>query len=169
MKKMNVAERIKLVLEPKRNGINARLFVTREDGITVYDSIQNKTTTSVAALVSGVWQASEALMGLVNQNNNVMEFRLGFDTSSEGIYLFPFELEGKRYFLGAIYQDCVNPGQLKRKISMIKEEMDTLFAMIPTATKPKNKNNKTSEGREGYLFNEISDDEIDRLFGVRGI
>ncbi len=170
MKKMSVSERIKLVLEPKKDGVSARLFVTREDGITVYDSIQNQTTTSVAALVSGVWQASEALMGLVNQNNNVMEFRLGFDTSSEGIYLFPFELEGKRYFLGAIYQDCVNPGQLKRKISMIKEEMDLLFAVIPTTTtKPKIKNNRTSEGRDGYLFNEISDEEIDRLFGVRGI
>ncbi len=169
MKKMNVSERIKLVLEPKKNGINARLFVTREDGITVYDSVQNQTTTSVAALVSGVWQASEALMGLVNQNNNVMEFRLGFDTSSEGIYLFPFELEGKRYFLGAIYQDCLNPGQLKRKISMIKEEMDSLFAQIPTTKKAVTKNNKTSMGRDGYLFNEISDEEIDRLFGVRGI
>lgn len=169
MKKMSVSERIKLVLEPKKSGVNARLFVTREDGITVYDSVQNQTTTSVAALVSGVWQASEALMGLVNQNNNVMEFRLGFDTSSEGIYLFPFELEGKRYFLGAIYQDCINPGQLKRKVSMIKEEMDSLFAVIPTTTKTKIKNNKTSVGRDGFLFNEISDEEIDRLFGVRGI
>jgi hypothetical protein len=169
MKKMSVHERIRLVLEPKKTGVSARLFVTREDGITVYDSIQNQTTTSVAALVSGVWQASEALMGLVKQNNNVMEFRLGFDTSSEGIYLFPFELEGKRYFLGAIYQDCVNPGHLKRKISMIKEEMDSLFAVIPSTTKPIIKNNRNSEGREGYLFNEISDEEIDRLFGVRGI
>jgi hypothetical protein len=164
MKKMNVSERMKLVLDPKKGGINARLFVTREDGITVYDSIQNQTTTSVAALVSGVWQASEALMGLVRQDSNGMEFRLGFDTSSEGIYLFPFELEGKRYFLGAIYHDCVNPGQLKRKIAMIKEEMDTLFAQLPTQ-----KPTKTSIAREGYLFKEISDEEMDRLFVVRGI
>ena len=164
MKKMSVSERIRLVLDPKKGGIEARLFVTREDGITVYDSVQNQTTTSVAALVSGVWQASEALMGLVRQNQSPMEFRLGFDTSSEGIYLFPFELESKRYFLGAIYHDCVNPGQLKRKIAMIKDEMDALFAQLPTE-KPM----KTSAGREGYLFQEISDEEIDRLFGVRGI
>lgn len=164
MKKMNVSERMKLVLDPKKGGIEARLFVTREDGITVYDSIQNQTTTSVAALVSGVWQASEALMGLVRENADVMEFRLGFDTSSEGLYLFPFTLEGKRYFLGAIYQDCLNPGLLKRKIAMIKEEMDILFAQIPTT-----KTNKSTVGREGFLFNEISDEEIDRLFGVRGI
>lgn len=164
MKKMNVSERVKLVLEPKKAGIEARLFVTREDGITVYDSVQNQTTTSVAALVSGVWQASEALMGLVRENENVMDFRLGFDTSSAGIYLFPFELEEKRYFLGAIYEDCMNPGQLKRKIAMIKEEMDVLFAQLPNT-----KTNKKSGDREGFLFNEISDEEIDRLFGVRGI
>lgn len=171
MKKMNVSERMKLVLEPKKGGISARLFVTREDGITVYDSIQNQTTTSVAALVSGVWQASEALMGMVRQNSNVMEFRLGFDTSSEGIYLFPFELEGKRYFLGALYHDCVNPGQLKRKIAMIKEEMDLLFAQIPTTKTmtTKTKTNKSAQDRDGFLFQEISDEEIDRLFGVRGI
>jgi hypothetical protein len=166
MKKMNVTERIKLVLDPKKAGIGARLFVTREDGITVYDSIQNQTTTSVAALVSGVWQASEALMGLVRHDQNVMEFRLGFDTSSEGIYLFPFELEGKRYFLGAIYEECMNPGLLKRKIAMIKEEMDILFAQLPSN---KIRTTKSSSGREGFLFHEITDEEIDRLFGVRGI
>ena len=99
MKAVTVTEKIKFILEPKLSGINARLFVTREDGITIYDSVQNNTTTSVAALVSGVWQASEALMNLVHPQNEVMDFRLGFDTSSQGIYLFPFELSGKRYFL----------------------------------------------------------------------
>src|SRR6476620_12571484 len=98
MKQMNVTERIKHVLEPKKAGIKARLFVTREDGITIYDSVQNQTTTSVSALVSGVWQASEALMGLVHPNQDVMEFRLGFDTSSQGIYLFPFTISKKKYF-----------------------------------------------------------------------
>ena len=105
MKALSVIEKVKLILEPKLDGINARLFVTREDGITIYDSIQNNTTTSVAALVSGVWQASEALMGLVYKQSDVMDFRLGFDTSAQGIFLFPFSLSGKRYFLGAIYNE----------------------------------------------------------------
>jgi len=161
MKQMNVTERIKHVLEPKKAGIKARLFVTREDGITIYDTVQNQTTTSVSALVSGVWQASEALMGLAHPSQDVMEFRLGFDTSSQGIYLFPFSLTGKRYFLGAIYHDCVNPGQLKRQVAMIKEEMDRLFVELPVEIKKV----KTS-GREGFLFNEITDEEIDRLFSA---
>jgi hypothetical protein len=163
MRALTITEQIKLILDPKLPGLKARLFVTREDGITIYDSIQNQTTTSVAALVSGVWQASEALMNLVHQQNDAMEFRLGFDTSSQGIYLFPFMLHGKRYFLGAIYNDCLNPGQLKRQIALIKEEMDRLFESQPVAKKVLVTN------RQGYLFQDISDEEIDRLFALGGI
>lgn len=165
MKQLNVMERMKLVLEPKKAGINARLFVTREDGITIYDSVQNQTTTSVSALVSGVWQASEALMGLAHPSQNIMEFRLAFDTSSQGIYLFPFTLSGKRYFLGAIYQDCLNPGLLKRQMAMIKEEMDRLFQDEQVDVVK----NHSSKSREGFLFQEITDEEIDRLFSAGGI
>jgi len=164
MREMNVPEKMKFVLEPKKAGIKARLFVTREDGITIYDSVQNATTASVSALVSGVWQASEALMNLVNPNQDVMEFRLGFDTSSQGIYLFPLTVSGKRYFLGAIYHDCVNPGQLKRQIAMIREEMDRLFVEEKNEVKPVSKAPK----REGYLFSDITDAEMDRLFSLGG-
>lgn len=163
MKATTVTQKIKLILEPKLNGLNCRLFVTREDGITIYDSVQDHTTTSVAALVSGVWQASEALVNLVHKQEEVMEFRFGFDTSSQGIYLFPFGLGGKRYFLGAIYQDCLNPGQLKRQIALIKEEMDRLFELDPVPQK------LVSSARQGYLFTDISDEEIDRLFSLGGI
>ena len=163
MKAVTITEKIKFILEPKLNGLNARLFVTREDGITIYDSVQNNTTTSVAALVSGVWQASEALMNLVHNQNEVMDFRLGFDTSSQGIYLFPFELSAKRYFLGAIYNNCLNPGQLKRQISMIKVEMETIFINEPLPQKI------IMSSRQGYLFQDISDVEIDRLFSLGGI
>jgi len=162
MKQTNVAGKMKEILGPKLSVINARLFVTREDGITIYDSVQDKTTTSVSALVSGVWQASEALMGLAHPEQEIMEFRFGFDTSSHGIYLFPFEISGKRYFLGAIYQKCLNPGLLKRQISLIKEEVDLLFKNSPVVKEIKNE-------REGFLFKEITDEEIDRLFAMDGI
>ncbi len=162
MKAVTVTEKIKLVLDPKLGGIKARLFVSREDGITIYDSTQNNTTTSVAALVSGVWQASEALMNLVYKQNEIMDFRLAFDTSSQGIYLFPFTLSGKRYFLGAIYSECIIPGQLKRQIATIKEEMERLFENEPLPKKV------VTTSRQGYLFQDISDAEIDRLFSLGG-
>jgi len=173
MKNMNVTLQMKQMLDPKKDSVKARLFVTREDGITIYDTVQDQTTTSVAALVSGVWHASEAMMGLVKSGQDAMEFRLGFDTSSQGIYLFPFSLKGKRYFLGAIYSDCVNPGQLKRQVAMIKEEMDRTFESTQPAPKViKKENNKVNNlvpTREGFLFADISDAEIDKLFAVNGI
>lgn len=163
MKKMNVADRLKAILEPKRGNIKARLFVSRDDGITVYDSVNDKTTTSVAALVSGLWQASEALMSLVHQGQDVMEFRLGFDTSEQGIFLLPFSLSNKRYFLGAIYEGCINPGQLKRQVAMLKEEFDLSFKdeIEPQVA-------KKVLSRDTYLFQDISDEEIDRLFALGG-
>lgn len=160
--KLNLNEKLKNMLEPKRATLPARLFVTRDDGITVYDSVQNKTSAGVAALVSGVWQASEALMGLVKPSYDGMEFRLGFDTSEEGVFLFPLKLNGKKYFLGAIYQDCLNPGQLKRQISMLKNHLEQEFNMEPL---PEAK----TTSRQGYLFTDITDEEMDRLFSAGGI
>jgi len=164
MKQISMTDQIKKILDPRKSRIDARLFVTREDGITVYDTIQDNTTTSVAALVSGVWQASEALMGLVRKDNEVPHFRLGFDTSSQGIYLFPVSLGGKRYFLGAIYADCLNPGQLKRQVALLKNEMDRAFSL----SEPPVQKMTTSRQKEGFLFQDISDEEIDRLFSVGG-
>lgn len=163
MKALDVTGKMKEILDPRRSSIDARLFVSRDDGITVYDTIQNHTTTSVSALVSGVWQASEALMAMAHPKQDILEFRLGFDTSSQGVYLFPLTVFGKRYFLGAIYKDCLNPGQLKRHIAMIKQEIDQMFSeekVLPPIKKTK------SNDRESFLFQEISDDEIDRLFSV---
>jgi hypothetical protein len=164
MKGINVAEKVKLLLDPKKMSVKARLFVTREDGVTIYDTVQNETTASVSALVSGVWQASEALVSLAHPQKEVLEFRLAFDTSSRGIYLFPLNISDKKYFLGALYLDCLNPGQLKYQVSMIKEEVDRFFLEQP-ATQVTHKNS----AREGFLFKDISDEEIDRLFSPGGI
>ncbi|HLT22628.1 MAG TPA: hypothetical protein VKZ84_04265 [Bacteriovoracaceae bacterium] len=151
---------IKNIIDPKLKSINARLFVTRNDGITIYDSTEDETTSSVSALVSGVWQASEALMGLVGKNNNLFDYRLGFDTSSEGIYLFSFEFDGKSYCCGAIYKDCLNPGLLKRQVMMLKSDLETIDVPF--------KKNKDTSKRDGFLFTDITDEEMDNLFTLGG-
>ena len=160
MSKKTVSEKVKVFFDSKKGSVDARLFLTRDDGITVYDSLQNETTTSVAALVSGLWQASEALMGLVNKESDVFEFRLGFDTSSQGIFLVPLKIENKKYFMGALYYNCLNPGQLKRQVAMLKEALIPLFPDVPVTK---------SAAREGFLFKDISDEEIDRLFAIGGL
>ena len=79
--------------------------------------------------------------------------------------MLPILLSGKKYFLGAIYKECLNPGQLKRHLALIKEEMNLIFFEEPSSVKFKTQQTKTiSNQRDGFLFQEISDDEIDRLF-----
>ncbi len=156
MKSVNAS--IKSIIDPKLKSINARLFVSRADGIAVYDSVQDKTTSSVSALVSGVWQASEALMGLVSKTEDIFEYRLGFDTSSQGIYLFAFQIEGKDYCCGAIYKDCVNPGLLKRQVMMLRSELEEM----------KISEDETTAKRSEFLFKDITDEEMDGLFTIGG-
>jgi hypothetical protein len=163
MEEKPIYEKLKKILLSKQHLINARLFVTREDGISVYDSVQNATTASVSALVSGVWQASDALIALVAPFKEEMSFRLAFDTSSQGVYLLPLSFHGKKYFLGAVYDDCLNPGLLKRQIGMIKHEIETEFVGL----KPSSESNEVL--RQGYLFQDISDKEMDNLFSLGGI
>lgn len=161
MEERPLTEQVKKVLDIKKNQIKARLFVTRLDGIAIYDSIQNHTSTSVSALVSGVWQASETLISLITKKSDEIDFRLAFDTSSQGVYLLPLILHGKKYLLGAIYDHCMNPGQLKRQVSQIREELELSFKNTLIEL---NQNLK----REGYLFQDISDKEMDNLFSMGG-
>ena len=166
MKSKYTLNNIKDILSQKAHEIQARIFLTREDGIMVHDSQTDHTSQSVCALVSGVWQASEALMGLTGPEQDIMEFRFSFDTSSQGVYLFPLRIQGKKYFIGAIYNNCLNPGWLKRQITILKNKINEVdladeFNSKITAT--------IQNDRQGYLFNNISDDEMDRLFSIGGM
>jgi hypothetical protein len=163
MQEKPINEIIQQYIDLRKNQFNARLFLSREDGITIYDSVQNHTTNSIAALVSGVWQASDALIGLVNKSNLDLDFRLAFDTTSQGVYLLPLTFQDKQYFLGAIYEDCMNPAQLKRQISLLKDELQGML------TRNKSSKPKTEEHRKEYLFQDITDTEMDKLFSLGGI
>lgn len=163
MSAKQLTERIRQVLEAKRPGIAARLFVCREDGISVYDFVADSTRAQVSALVSGMWQASEALVKLIDASEEAFEFRLAFDTSSSGVYLLPFSADGKKYFLGALYSGSLNPGALKHKLNQVRGELETFLAL----SAPKRDEVPEAE-RSGYLFTDITDEEIDRLFGVHG-
>lgn len=163
MKAMNFSERIKHILEPKRSGLAARLFVCREDGISVFDFESDSTRAQVSALVAGMWQASEALVNLIDKSQDSYDFRLGFDTSSSGVFLLPFSHNQKKYFLGALYTESLNPGVLKHQVTQVREELVSLLEK----TEPK-KDEILETERNGYLFKDITDEEIDRLFGLHG-
>jgi predicted regulator of Ras-like GTPase activity (Roadblock/LC7/MglB family) len=136
------------------------LFVYRADGIPVYCNLKNESEkNSIGALVAGVWQASKELLNRCTEKVNG-DFRLTFDTSDSGIYFLKIIMKNKDYYFGCVYQNEINPGQVKVKvrnhavalIDYLKSE-NIIEEMIQT---------------DEFLFNNLSDDEIDNMFSVVG-
>ena len=133
------------------------LFVLRKDGVVVH-SISDKTRgdiSSIGALLGGVWQAAEALSNFIPNKSGDIEFRLGFDSTSDGVYILPIHIFDTVYYLGTIYHGAHNPGHLKSKIRSIGFKLE-LFLESNAEVK--------NEPSKQFLFDDISNDEMDRLF-----
>lgn len=132
-----------------------QICLLRRDGIALYSNTQIDVA-SIGALVSGLWQASEALADVAAGSDNIKNFRLAFDSTHSGVYILPVEIVGGSFFLCAIYQDEMNPGKLKNNLRLIKTNLEIYLSEF----------REESESREGYLFKDISDAEIDQMFRV---
>ena len=133
------------------------IFILRKDGVIVH-SISDKAQgeiSSIGALLGGVWQAAEALSDFIPNKSEGVEFRLGFDSTRDGVYLLPINVFDTVYYLGVIYHGAVNPGQLKSRVRSIAFKLEP-FLEANADIKNKIKNQ--------FLFDDISNDEMDQLF-----
>lgn len=137
-----------------------RLFVVRSDGLIVWDAKPDSQTQALGALCSGVWDASKA-MALTAGQKSVSGFRLVFDSTDHGVLILPVEGVEQEIFLAAIYERCLNPALLKHQVHNLGLKLAAHVRSLPRVS-PIQKVTK----REGYLFNDISDEEMDRLFGI---
>ena len=158
---MNLSSALKLFFhENDFQKLSDRISIIRYDGITVYSNVRDDfESATTSALVSGLWQAAKSLNSMVKTNNEFIDFKLSFDSSENGLFILPFLLDKKEYYLCTIYKDVVNPAKLKRDMRIIKENLEVYledFSFAPTSSK--------QAGREGFLFKDITDEEIDRLF-----
>lgn len=137
-----------------------KLVVIRQDGITLYSNLEDSLeASSIGALVSGVWQAAQALSEITHHRKDYVEFRLGFDTSSEGLYVLPLSIKENTYYLGGIYTNQNNPAKLKQSLRLLKNNLEQHLedSLIDETV------------REGFLFDNISDDEMNKLFSFDGV
>ena len=133
-------------------------LLVRSDGIVVFssDDIKNEAA-SIGALIGGVWQGASALHSFVSDNSKLEEYRLAFDMSDGGIYIMPILINDKEYYLGTLYRKTFNPALLKRNFRVLKQQLKEYIQS--------NFSGFTSN-REEYLFTDISDEEMDRLFAL---
>ena len=150
-----------------------KILLVRQDGINIYSNISNGLeASSMGALIGGVWQAAQALSELAGSSDNLADYRLGFDTSSDGLYILPLEINKTSYFLGAMYLEQDNPAKLKRSLRFLKENLELYLEDTFRVNKIENEKSSSEkkEPREddGFLFDSISDDEMDNLFSFEG-
>ncbi len=139
------------------------IFVTRKDGILLYSNIKDGSEQAVSALVSGLWQAAKSITDFLPRENGAGPYRLSFDTSSKGLYIFPLLLHQEEYFLAVTYAEQLNPGQLKQKIKHTALQLSEFIIK-----KGQHLTKEKTAKREGYLFSQISDEEMDHLFSFAG-
>ncbi len=137
------------------------LFICRADGVMLHAFSQQGANqlSSIGALLAGVWQAAGALADFIPNRRDALEFRLGFDSSAEGVYILPLKSKRQPLYLAAIYHGIVNPGLLKNQLRQLEEQLSRFIDDLPLAEEVEAKK---------FLFEKITNDEIDQLFSFVG-
>lgn len=177
---MNLTALVKeFFVDNEFNYISDKVAVLRNDGTVLFsNSINSTEAANIGALASGIWQASQSLSTLVSRDESSDgAYRLSFDTTSEGIYILPVGLAENTCYFCCIFKEQINPGKLKQKIRNIAFLLETFireeemrFAQTRSESSIKSKNS-LEESRAGhkFLFENITDQEMDQLFGLAGI
>ena len=154
---MNINSAIKhFFVENDFDKLAEKISVVRNDGVVVFSNSTDFTeSNSIGALVGGLWQAAEALNSIVSRDSDIFEFRMSFDTSEKGIYVLPLKIKIATYYLCAIYKDINNPAVLKKNLRNLR---DNLYFYL------KNSVTENKSVQNDYLFTNISDEEMDKLF-----
>jgi hypothetical protein len=143
----------------KSESIGLDFALVRKDGMSLYANHDQGTT--IGALASGIWQAALALTRFTDDADEKI-FCLSFDTSSTGVYILPIQFKREMLYIAALFKNEVNVGKVKYNLKRLQAElqrfMDTQLELV-------NSEPVVNE-REGYLFENISDAEINTLFNI---
>lgn len=146
-------------------------FMIRYDGVVLYhnNNMGNSLSkSSIGALLGGVWQAAKALADFIPKEKRNEGYRLSFDTSEQGIYIVPIECEHEELYLGLIYHDEVNPGFIKSKMREIAGSFSEYLNHEMQDHEKQKVTAQTAKSSAEFLFGDISDAEMDRLFAFAG-
>lgn len=152
-------EKINFFFNEYEFNLGTSLSFVREDGIILYSNFPNEIESkSIGALVGGVWQAARSLASFASKQD-VLDFRLSYDTSSDGIAIYPLSHGGQYYFLCGIYKDELNPAVIKQRIKVLQGKLSEFLSQqaLPITNQ-----------RDEFLFDNITDEEMDNLFTVTG-
>lgn len=131
------------------------LFI-REDGLCIFSNTDN-VESSFGALMGGSWQAAMTLIKTIDQGSEENDFRFSFDTANKGVHILKLKYNSMPIYVGLIFNNVTNPALLKNNFRVLLKDIEqSLDGVVEIQSK------------DEFLFNDISDDEIDNLFSFVG-
>ena len=135
------------------------VMILRRDGQVLFRyPYLREDDASIGALMSGAWQAATVLAGFVDAHTQEQDFRLSFDTSSTGMFMLPFQKQEHHLYMGVLYKNELNSAKLKNKLRALRDELDLHL----------NKHTPLKGATKAVPFENITDDEIDKIFSPIG-
>jgi hypothetical protein len=141
-------------------GFKGDLLVISPEGVVLghQGPLTAEETQHFGVLMNGAWQAAEQVSKMASVCEE-QKTRLSFDTSSEGVYLLPFNAQGVPLLFVSIYKTITNPGLMKNQMRSFTSHLEEKLTGLRV---PQQKS-------KHLLFDDISDREIDEMFSFAGI
>jgi len=149
----------KLSFDTPRNGFT--VLAISADGQVLSqmgDKKDSKELQSLGALLAGVWQASEALKDFMSEDESKENLRLSFQNAHSGYLILPPSEKNPKIIFAFLFEKQTNPGKLKHLAGKIKNHFNEIEIL-----------NKDSSESEEFLFKNITEDEVDKLFSFAGL
>ncbi len=115
---------------------------------------------SLGALLVGMWQASEAVKGFMD-TSQTDDLNMSFQSSHSGFFILRPGERNPNVFWGLLFENETNPGKIKLYFKKLRDHFEGV-EILPAK-------NKDDEGDGSYLFKDITEDEVDKLFSFAGL
>lgn len=139
---------------------DAEIYLTDLDGYMIYTSKRN-VDQSLIALIAGVYQGSKKMLEFLSDDHEIPTLSLG--NSGSSIFVKSFSVGKKELLLSAVLKDVDFQSRYKMYLNLLSDE---LMENYPTTDSENEITKQSSETKQNnkFLFDDISDEEVDHLF-----
>lgn len=134
---------------------DAKVFLTDMDGYLLYSS-KGDVNKSLIALIAGVYQGAHKLYSMMGEGKEIPSLSLG--EGADNLFIKLITIKGRELLLSSVLSDIAYPARYKMYLKLLADELVENYPAQQDVELPR----KNEAG--GFLFDNISDEEVDNLF-----
>lgn len=139
---------------------DAEIYLTDLDGYMIYTT-KRSVDQSLIALIAGVYQGSKKMLEFLSDDHDMPALSLGNTGSS--IFVKSFNIGKKELLLSAVLKDVDFQSRYKMYLNLLSDELMENYPSVDIEKETVKQNTETKENNK-FLFDDISDEEVDHLF-----